>query len=88
MAENQEFETETMAGIYASQGHYRQAIEIYRRLLGQHPDRTDLQAKLLRIESKQKYEDENRLAAKFSEWLDLLMKHKKLEALRRLKKIR
>ena len=35
MADDQKFETETMAGIYASQGHYRKAIEIYRRLLEQ-----------------------------------------------------
>ncbi len=88
MAEEQEFETETMAGIYANQGHYGKAIEIYRRLLEQDPDRTDLKDKLRRIESKKKYEDENRLAEKFSEWLDLLMKRKKLEALKQLKKSR
>lgn len=88
MADDQEFETETMAGIYASQGHYRKAITIYHRLLEQHPDRTDLQDKLLRIESKKKYEDENRLAAKFSEWLDLLMKRRKLDALKQLKRLR
>ncbi len=88
MAEEQEFETETMAGIYANQGHYGKAIEIYRRLLEQDPDRMDLKDKLLRIESKKKYEDENRLADKISEWLDLLMKRKKLEALKQLKKSR
>jgi hypothetical protein len=88
MTEDQKFETETMAGIYASQGHFGKAIEIYRRLLEQHPQRTDLRDKMLRIESKKKFEDENRLAAKFSQWLDLLMKHKKLEALKQLKKTR
>ncbi len=88
MAEEQEFETETMAGIYASQGHYGKAIGIYRRLLEQAPERSDLKDKLLRIESKKKYEDETRLAGKFSEWLDLLMKRKKLKALKQLKKMR
>ncbi len=88
MVEKQEFETETMAGIYANQGHYGKAIDIYRRLLEQHPDRTDLKDKLLRIETQKKYEDENRLADKFSEWLDLLMKRKKLDALKQLKKTR
>ncbi len=88
MAEEQEFETETMAGIYANQGHYGKAIEIYRRLLEQDPDRMDLKDKLLRIESKKKYEDENRLADKISEWLDLLMKQKKLQALKQFKKSR
>ncbi len=88
MAEEQEFETETMAGIYASQGHYGKAIDIYRRLLEQAPDRMDLKDKLLRIESKKKYEDENRLTEKFREWLDLLMKRRKLEALKQLKKMR
>jgi hypothetical protein len=82
MAENQEFETETMAGIYASQGLYHKAVEIYRRLLEAYPDRTDLKDKLLRIEFRKKFEDENRLAAKFSEWLDLLMKRRKLDALK------
>ncbi len=88
MVEKQEFETETMAGIYANQGHYGKAIDIYRRLLEQHPDRTDLRDKLLRIENQKKYEDEDRLADKFSEWLDLLMKRKKLDALKQLKKTR
>ncbi len=88
MVEKQEFETETMAGIYANQGHYGKAIDIYRRLLEQHPDRSDLRDKLLRIETQKKYEDENRLADKFSEWLDLLMKRKKLDALKQLKKTR
>ena len=88
MADDQKFETETMAGIYASQGHYRKAIEIYRRLLEQQPERNDLKDKLLRIESKQKYEDENRLAAKFSEWIDLLMNQKKLDTLKKLRRIR
>ncbi len=88
MVDKQEFETETMAGIYANQGHYGKAIDIYRRLLEQHPDRSDLRDKLLRIETQKKYEDENRLADKFSEWLDLLMKRKKLDALKQLKKTR
>ena len=88
MADDQKFETETMAGIYASQGHYRKAIDIYRRLLEQHPERSDLRDKLLRIESKQKYEDENRLAAKFSEWIDLLMNRKKLDTLKKFHRMR
>ena len=88
MAEEQEFETETMAGIYASQGHYGKAIDIYRRLLEQAPDRMDLKDKLLRIESKKKYEDETRLTEKVREWLDLLMKQRKLEALKQFKKMR
>jgi hypothetical protein len=88
MVDEQKFETETMAGIYASQGHFRKAVDIYRRLLEQHPDRTDLRDKMRRIESKMQFEAENRLAAKFSEWLDLLMKYKKLQDLKHLKKIR
>ncbi len=88
MADDQKFETETMAGIYASQGHYRKAIELYRRLLEQQPERSDLEDKLLRIEDKQKYEDENRLTAKFSEWIELLMNHKKLDTLKKLRRIR
>ena len=82
MVENKEFETETMAGIYASQGHYRKAVTIYHRLLAAHPDRKDLEDKLLRIEAQKKIEDEKRLTAKISEWVDLLMKRRKLDALK------
>lgn len=88
MADDQKFETETMAGIYASQGHFRKAVSIYRRLLEQHPDRSDLRDKMRRIESRMQFEDENRLATKFSVWLDLLMKYKKLRDLKQIKKRR
>ena len=91
LVDGPEYETGTMLGanlMISDHAGMMKAIEIYRRLLEQQPERSDLKDKVLRIESKQKYEDENRLAAKFSEWIDLLMNHKKLDTLKKLRGIR
>lgn len=44
--------TATMAKIFAQQGHYDEAIEIYRHLLDKDPDRMDLSEALARTEEK------------------------------------
>jgi tetratricopeptide (TPR) repeat protein len=44
--------TATMAKIFAQQGYYDKAIDIYRRLLKKDPDRQDLAEALARTESK------------------------------------
>jgi hypothetical protein len=40
------FYTETMARLHASQGRHDSAVRIYRHLMEQHPDRTDLKKAL------------------------------------------
>jgi hypothetical protein len=35
-------DTETVARLYEGQGHYQQALEVYRKLLERHPERADL----------------------------------------------
>ena len=45
------FYTVTMARVYAGQGRYDQAARIYRYLLDQTPDRSDLRQALAAVES-------------------------------------
>lgn len=88
MSADKEFETETMARIYADQGHYDKAAVIYRRLLMQAPGRDDLRRRLAAIEAKQRQAGGRGLAEQFGEWVQLLMKKKEIEALRKLRKRR
>jgi len=86
MAADKEFETETMARIYADQGHYDKAAVIYRRLLMQTPERGDLRHRLETIERLQKKAESHDLAEQLSEWVQLLMKKKQIDKLRKLRK--
>ena len=86
MAADKEFETETMARIYADQGHYDKAAVIYRRLLMQTPERDDLRHQLESIETLQKKAEDRDLSEQLSEWVQLLMKKKQIDKLRKLRK--
>ena len=86
-AEN-EFETETMARIYADQGHYQKALAIYQRLSAQHPDRQDLKERIRTVENLQKQASPGLLSDRFSEWFDLLLKKKQIDKLCGLRKSR
>lgn len=44
--------TETLAGIYLTQGHHREAADVYRQLLAKHPGNSRLQEKLAEVEAK------------------------------------
>jgi hypothetical protein len=83
-----EFYTETMAKVYAEQGHWAKAAKIYRYLLTLEPKRRDLAEALAAAEKKMagpaqtSFED---LVPLFREWIELLFKHQKLERLRRLR---
>ena len=88
MATDKEFETETMARIYADQGHYDKAIGIYRRLAEQDPEREELQDRLAALEALQKKSGRQRLSDHFSEWIELLLKKKQIDNLRDLRKPR
>ena len=83
-----EFETETMAGIYANQGHYQKALVIYRRLLAQQPDRQDLKERIKAVEALQTQSGDGQLSDRFKEWFDLVLKKKRIERLRKLRKPR
>ena len=88
MAAEKEFETETMARIYADQGHYDKAAVIYRRLLMQSPERDDLRSRLEAVEALQKKADVRGLSDQLSEWVQLLLKKKQIDRLRNLRKPR
>jgi pentatricopeptide repeat protein len=90
MDKRSDFYTETMARVYAKQGHWQKAAEIYRYLLEQDPDRLDYSRALEEVESKlatvAKTSDD--LVPLFREWLELMGHYIKLERLSRLKRHR
>ena len=88
MAVQKEFETETMAQIYADQGHFEKAAVIYRRLLMQAPGREDLRDRLKVVEDLQKSNRDQHLSTQFSAFVDLLLKKKKIDKLRNMRKPR
>ena len=89
---NQEFDiyTETMAKVYADQGHWQKAVKIYRHLLARDPLRRDLVDALARAEKEMmenKPTKPERLVPLFQEWIELLFKNEKLQKLQKLKKM-
>ncbi len=80
--------TETMAKVYASQGHWGKAAEIYRHLLSEAPARKDYADALAEAEKKisnDSHKDPEQLVPLFREWIELLFRHDKLQKLRNLK---
>jgi len=68
-----------MARLYADQGHYDKALEVYRHLMTQFPESrdiseafSDLKEKIQRIRTS----NEPELAPLFREWFDLLIKYR------------
>ena len=78
--------TKTIAKLYADQGHYDKAIEIYQYLVTNFPDRedilddfSDLKIKLQRIKTSKK----PNLAVLFQQWFDLLAEYKQIKAIQK-----
>ena len=89
MEKETDFYTGTMAKVYAGQGHWDKAAEIYRHLLRMEPERTDYLEALAEAErmlSAAGKGPDGDLASLFHEWIDLLLKYKNLQRLRRLKR--
>ncbi len=88
MEKETHFYTATMAKVYADQGHWEKAAEIYRYLLKQEPERDDYLEALAGVE-KQIISSGNKpgdtLAPLFHRFFDLMLKYKNLQKLRRLK---
>jgi hypothetical protein len=83
-----EFYTETMAKVYAEQGHWPKAVEVYRYLAAREPERRDLAEALAAAEKKMEAPSQSQfkdLAPLFGEWIELLFKHQNLQKLKRLK---
>ena len=81
--------TETMAKVYADQGHWSKAAEIYRYLVQLEPERTDLADALAEAQRKmveKPIEKTQRLVPLFQEWIELVMQHEKMEKLKKLRR--
>jgi predicted membrane chloride channel (bestrophin family) len=89
MAADLDFQTATMAKVFADQGHYEKAADIYRNLLKREPQRQDLADALSEVEKRisqtDKSSDEN-LVFLLGEWVELVFKYKRLRFLRSVKK--
>ena len=83
MNDNKSLYTATMAKVYASQGYLEKSAEIYRHLLKNEPDREEYHKALNEVENGLKEigrPESKDLVLLFSEWFELLLKHKKLTA--------
>ena len=81
--------TETMAKVYADQGHWARAAEIYEHLVKSEPQRQDLIDSLARARQKMEEKAEGgpeNLVPLFREWIELLLHQDKLERLKRLRR--
>ena len=80
--------TETMAKVYAAQGHWGKAAEIYRHLLTGAPARKDYAEALAEAENKTHKDSKKipeQLVLLFREWIELLFRGEKLKKLEKLK---
>jgi hypothetical protein len=78
--------TVTLAKVFAAQGHWEKAAEIYRSLLRHDPQREDLTRALAEAEAGMRAAARTsspELTPLFREWIDLLLRYDRLRKLRR-----
>ena len=88
MEKETDFYTVTMAKVYADQGYWEKAAEIYRHLLAHEPGRNDYLEALAEAERKiisSGKKPSGDLAPLFHQWFDLMLKYRNLQKLRKLK---
>jgi lipopolysaccharide biosynthesis regulator YciM len=88
MKEDYPHGTVTLARLFAAQGHWDKAVDIYRRLLEQEPGRRDIAQALAEAEQQViavGREPSGDLASLFRRWIDLVLKYDRLCKLKRLK---
>ena len=81
--------TETMAKVYAEQGHWAKAVEIYRNLVADEPERQDYADALANAEKRMQEASEKNskeLVPLFREWIQLVLQYEKLQKLRKMRK--
>ena len=89
MAADLDFHTATMAKVFADQGHFKKAADIYRNLLKREPHRQDLADALCEVEKRIQEagkSPEVNYESLLEEWLELVIRFKKLRFLRSVKK--
>jgi hypothetical protein len=80
--------TETMAKVYADQGHWAKAVGIYQHLVQAEPRRQHLIDALEHARQKMEEQPDLRtegLVPLFREWIELLLQQEKLKKLKRLR---
>lgn len=88
MEKETDFYTATMAKVYADQGHWEKAAEVYRFLLKQEPQRDDFLEALAEAERKiisSGKKPPDRLAPLFHQFFDLMLKFKNIQKLHKLR---
>lgn len=89
MEEDYPHGTVTLARLFAAQGHWEKAVNIYRRLLEREPERPDIVQALADAEDHVKAAGRKRpgdMDALFGQWIDLLLKYDRLRKLKRIKR--
>jgi cytochrome c-type biogenesis protein CcmH/NrfG len=89
MEENYPHGTVTLARLFAAQGHWERAVNIYRRLLEREPERPDIALALAEAERQVQAAGRKTpgdLDALFRQWIDLLLKYDRLRKLKRFKR--
>jgi pentatricopeptide repeat protein len=84
-----EFFTATMARVYAEQGHYEKAAEIYRHLLEREPDRREFLEAIADIEKKRKDQGpktDSDLVPLIRKWIRLLLRYRQIRQLKRCRR--
>jgi len=82
MSQSKRFFTPTMARLYADQGYLRKAVQIYRYLVQQAPDRGDLRQDLAVVEERirqQTHPSTKELGLLMREWADLIRTQQELK---------
>ena len=87
-----EFYTKTMANVYARQGYFAKASEIYRYLLKYNPDESmEINDLLFEVEKKldeKKKKDRETLKKLFNKWIYLQIGYNRLQKLNNIVNIR
>ena len=81
--------TETMAKVYADQGHWAKAVVIYQHLVQLEPGRQDLSVALEHARQKMKENPvttADELVPLFRKWIELLLRQEKLVRLKKLRR--
>ena len=71
-----------MARLYADQGYLRKAVQIYRYLVQQEPDRSDLRQEMAAVEERlrqQTHPSAKELGLLVRDWADLIRKQQELK---------
>jgi hypothetical protein len=87
MKKDNQFYTLTMARVYAGQGYFEKAADIYRHLLAREPGRGDLAKALAEAEQaaqENRKSDHDRLVALLVRWLDLAAGRRRIDRLQQV----